>query len=98
MAEKDSTTLNPAAVSIIKAYLEHLMDAAEFLRQLATGDEVTLLPCAVADKVQNAAEQINYYFDPRFAEHRADTDRWIKTLEKARDENFARLGIGAAQA
>ncbi|TSA06549.1 MAG: hypothetical protein D4R73_11150 [Deltaproteobacteria bacterium] len=98
MAEKDSTTFNPASVSIIKAYLEHLMDSVKVLRRLAddlaTDDEVTLrseMLGGVADKVQMAAEQIGYYFDPRFAEHREDTDRWIKRLEKARDENFSRL-------
>jgi hypothetical protein len=95
MAKKDSTTINPAEVSIIKAYLEHLVDAAESLRQLAGDNEML---GAVADKVQNAVEQIGYYFDPQFANHREDTDRWIKRLEKAAHENFSRLGIGAAQA
>jgi hypothetical protein len=119
MAEKDSTTLNPADVSIIKAYLEHLERAVKSLRQLADDlaidDETPLrseMLGAVADKVQMAAEQIGYYFDPRFAEHKEDTDKWIKRLEKARseiptfgeyarkflDENFSRLEGPAAQA
>ena len=76
-------SISATNVSIIKAYLDHLMDAAKSIRRLGHRD--------VADKIQMAAEQIDYYFDPRFAEHREDTDRWIERLKKARDANFSRM-------
>ena len=105
MTKKDSTTLKPAAVSIIEAYLDHLKRAVKSLRQLADDlaydDETPLrsevLGC-VADKVQKAAEQINYYFDPRFAEHREEQDRLIKGLEKEAAKTMERYRQEAAHA